>query len=183
MKSILQVRKSHPYLSTERFPHNWAVADMVKGYLAGTRKEHYRQAREGEHGTKQDITRRKRQKRTTDSDTDEMPQSSAGTNSGKSKRRVRDDNEDQTDEELEPTSSRTSKSGRSTKHVQRKPGREENHPSSGTDARSGSNANPRKTKKRDASDTLSDTEDHTQKRRRGSKDEESEAEDEDGEEE
>lgn len=41
-----KVRKSYPYLTTARFPHNWAVADMVKGYLAGTRKEHNRQSRE-----------------------------------------------------------------------------------------------------------------------------------------
>ena len=26
-----QVQKSFPYLSTDRFPHNWAIADMVKG--------------------------------------------------------------------------------------------------------------------------------------------------------
>lgn len=43
-----KVRKSYPYLTTARFPHNWAVADMVKGYLAGTRKEHNRQSREEE---------------------------------------------------------------------------------------------------------------------------------------
>jgi hypothetical protein len=36
----------YPYLTTARFPHNWAIADMVKGYLAGTRKELNRQARE-----------------------------------------------------------------------------------------------------------------------------------------
>ena len=48
---IPQVRKSFPYLTTERFPHNWAIADMVKGYIAGTRKERHRQAREEEgHG-------------------------------------------------------------------------------------------------------------------------------------
>ena len=50
----LQVRKSYPYLTSARFPHNWAIADMVKGYIAGTRKELNRQAREAreerEHG-------------------------------------------------------------------------------------------------------------------------------------
>ena len=45
---IPQVHKSFPYLTTERFPHNWAIADMVKGYIAGTRKEHHCQAREEE---------------------------------------------------------------------------------------------------------------------------------------
>lgn len=45
-----QVHKSFAYLTPERFPHNWAIADMVKGYLAGTRKEHHRQAREDEAG-------------------------------------------------------------------------------------------------------------------------------------
>jgi hypothetical protein len=38
----------YPYLTTARFPHNWAIADMVKGYIAGTRKEYNRQAREDE---------------------------------------------------------------------------------------------------------------------------------------
>ena len=46
-----QVRKSYPYLTTARFPHNWAIAEMVKGYIAGTRKEHNRLAREaGDEG-------------------------------------------------------------------------------------------------------------------------------------
>ena len=48
---IPQVCKSFPYLTTERFPHNWAIADMVKGYIAGMRKEHHCQAHEEEgHG-------------------------------------------------------------------------------------------------------------------------------------
>ena len=47
VNDLLQVRKSFPYLTTAHFPHNWAIADMVKGYLAGTRWEHHRQSREG----------------------------------------------------------------------------------------------------------------------------------------
>ena len=43
-----KARKAFPYLTPERFPHNWAVAEMVKGYIAGTRKERHRQAREDE---------------------------------------------------------------------------------------------------------------------------------------
>ena len=45
---IPQVCKSFPYLTMERFPHNWAIADMVKGYIVGTRKEHQCQAHEEE---------------------------------------------------------------------------------------------------------------------------------------
>lgn len=43
-----KVRKAFPYLTPERFPQNWAVAEMVKGYIAGTRKERHRQVREDE---------------------------------------------------------------------------------------------------------------------------------------
>jgi len=39
-----QVQKSYPYLTPACFPHNWAIADMVKGYIAGTQKEHNHQA-------------------------------------------------------------------------------------------------------------------------------------------
>jgi hypothetical protein len=31
-----------------RFPHNWAITDMVKDYIARMRKDHYRQACEDE---------------------------------------------------------------------------------------------------------------------------------------
>ena len=43
---IPQVCKSFPYLTMELFPHNWAIADMVKGYIVGMRKEHHHQAHE-----------------------------------------------------------------------------------------------------------------------------------------
>lgn len=73
IKSELQVRKSFPYLSTERFPHNWAIADMVKGYIAGTRKERRRQAREEEQDRKRDTAHMKTKKRARDSDSDSEP--------------------------------------------------------------------------------------------------------------
>src|SRR6267378_5088539 len=43
LNSNPQVQKSYPYLTTDCFLHNWAIADMVKGYITGTRKEHHRQ--------------------------------------------------------------------------------------------------------------------------------------------
>ncbi|KIM38668.1 hypothetical protein M413DRAFT_29912 [Hebeloma cylindrosporum] len=42
------VRNTFPYLTTDRFPHNWAVAEMVKGYIAGTRKARKFQTHEDE---------------------------------------------------------------------------------------------------------------------------------------
>ncbi|KAF9470230.1 hypothetical protein BDN70DRAFT_889204 [Pholiota conissans] len=39
-------QKAFPYLTNERFPHYWATAEMVKGYVAGVRKAFKKQMRE-----------------------------------------------------------------------------------------------------------------------------------------
>ena len=92
------MQKSFPYLTTDRFPHNWAIADMVKGYLAGTRKEHHRQAREDEAG--HNGTNNPRSKKPSrDPDTDDVC-SSSSTKSGKAKISTDFDAEDLTDEDL-----------------------------------------------------------------------------------
>jgi len=64
LNSNPQVQKSYPYLTTDRFPHNWAIADMVKGYIAGTRKEHHRQAREDKQEQNEATTNMKSKKHT-----------------------------------------------------------------------------------------------------------------------
>ena len=91
MRCHLQVRRSYPYLTTERFPHNWAIADMVKGYIAGTRKEHLRQAREEEGERKGKTAPGWLKKAAKESDTDDndaveddVPAPSSSTKGGKS---------------------------------------------------------------------------------------------------
>ena len=90
---LLQVRRTFPYLTTERFPHNWAISDMVKGYIAGTRKERHRQAREEEEERKQDITNIKPKKSARASDSDDMMAScsNSGLKSTKSRKRADSD--------------------------------------------------------------------------------------------
>ena len=93
-----QVWKSFPYLTTDHFPHNWAIADMVKGYLVGTRKEHHHQAREDEAGHN-GINNPRSKKPSRDSDTDNVC-SSSSMKSGKTKISTDSDAEDLTDKDL-----------------------------------------------------------------------------------
>ena len=55
-KFNLQVWRSFPYLTTGQFPHNWAIADMLKGYIAGTKKEYHHQAQEDQEGHDNSVT-------------------------------------------------------------------------------------------------------------------------------
>ena len=107
-----QVRKSFPYLTTDRFPHNWAIADMVKGYLAGTRKQHHRQAREDESGRNGATNNPSSKKPSRYSDTDDM-RSSSSTKSGKAKTSTESDVEDPTDDDLPSTKPSTQTTTRS----------------------------------------------------------------------
>lgn len=43
-----EVRTKFPYLTRRRFPHDWAISEMVKGYLAGIRKNLRRKEKEDE---------------------------------------------------------------------------------------------------------------------------------------
>lgn len=51
----MQTRKVHPYLTKERFPANWATAEMVKQYLRNHRRY------EVKHGRLETRKVRKRQ--------------------------------------------------------------------------------------------------------------------------
>lgn len=106
----LQVRRSFPYLTTERFPHNWAIADMVKGYVAGTRKEHHRQAREDREGRDNSVTIKKTTRSNDASESELSPRikSSSGSGSKSSKRR-RDHDDDETSDLEDDQPSQTSK--------------------------------------------------------------------------
>ena len=115
------MRKSYPYLSTARFPHNWAIADMVKGYIAGTQKEHKRQTREDE-GERSRAREKKPISNTSDIDeprddddvdvdADDQPltikKKAAHSSGSKWKKKTRDsDGDEQSDHEDRPRSKR-----------------------------------------------------------------------------
>ena len=102
-----EVRKSFPYLTMERFPHNWAIADMVKGYIAGMRKEHHCQAHEEEgHG---EVTTKKTTHSNDASDTeDNSPIKNNSCSTPKSTKCPRDHGIDDTSELEDDSLSQTS---------------------------------------------------------------------------
>ena len=115
-KYILQVWRSNPYLATERFPHNWAIADMVKGYIAGTRKEHLRQAREEEEECQRQTATKRSKKGAGDSDNDEgkndIPLPSSNTKIRKSRTLPEPDPEENDGQQsLQSTKTRKSRRG------------------------------------------------------------------------
>jgi hypothetical protein len=90
---------------------------MVKGYIAGTRKEHYRQTQEEDEQKRKDETANsgaKSKNPPIDSDTDNMPHSSASTKSGKSNAQVSRGKEAGS---TSPRSSSSSKYGKTTKRA------------------------------------------------------------------
>jgi hypothetical protein len=138
MRCNIQVRKSYPYLTTDRFPHNWAIADMVKGYIAGTRKDHHRQAREEEGERKGKSAPGRLKKGPKDSNTDdsgdneddedEVPPPSSSTKARKSKKSAgpKDSNTDDTgdnedDEDEVPPPSSSTKARKSKKSAESNP--------------------------------------------------------------
>ena len=118
MNFNLQVRRSFPYLTTERFPHNWAIADMVKGYIAGTRKEHHRQAQEDQEGRDNSVTIKNTTHSTDASESEHSLHTKSSSGSGsKSNKRPRDHDIDETsdleDDQLSQTSSKKAQSSSS----------------------------------------------------------------------
>ena len=84
---------------------------MVKGYLAGTRKEHHCVAREDDAGRNRVTNNPRSKKPSRDSDTDDMG-SSSSTKSGKAKKPMESDVKDPSDEDLpsmKPTKPSTQK--------------------------------------------------------------------------
>ena len=75
---------------------------MVKGYLAGTRKEHHCVAHEDDTGHNRVTNNLRSKKPSRDSDTDNMG-SSSSTKSGKAKKPMESDVEDPSDEKLPST--------------------------------------------------------------------------------
>ena len=101
-----QVHKSFPYLTTKQFPHNWAIADMVKGYIVGMRKEHHCQAHEEGHG---EVTTKKTTCSNDASDTeDNSPIKNNSHSAPKSTKCLRDHGIDDTSELEDDSPSQTS---------------------------------------------------------------------------
>ena len=75
---------------------------MVKGYLAGTRKEHHRAARDDDAGRNRVTNNPRSKKPSQGSDTDDMG-SSSSTKSGRAKKPMESDVEDPSDEDLPST--------------------------------------------------------------------------------
>ena len=99
----------------ERFPHNWAIADMVKGYIAGTRKEHHRQAGEDREGCENSVTIKKTTRSIDAGESEHSLHTKSSSGSGsKSNKCPRDHDVDETsdleDDQPSQTSSKKSSS-------------------------------------------------------------------------
>ena len=103
------MHKSFPYLTMERFPHNWAIADMVKSYVAGTRKEHHCQAHEDQEGHNNSVTVKTTTCLSDASETEDSPCIESSSGSGhKSSKHPRDHNVDEMSDPEDDQPSQTS---------------------------------------------------------------------------